>query len=147
MIQIIATMMQWCVLKCVSVHGAVAMEEKELSHMPCLRIHAKAPLLAFLSHHRPIMVLHLHLKCLHVYVTPRPPPLHLHASFFLHEHPLQNCLLSLKEAGNESEDISCERHELSLDGDYLYKSSCKLMHHQGRISLSCSYFVFVQKWF
>eukprot|EP00064_Thunnus_orientalis_P012112 superscaffoldBa00001818_g12146 len=56
-----------------SVHGAVAVEETDVSHMPCPRVHAEAPLLVLVPHQSPITVLHLRLPRLHDFPTPFTP--------------------------------------------------------------------------
>lgn len=88
-------------LKCVSVHGAVAVEEADVSHMPRPRDRAEAPLLVLLTHQSPVMVLVLHLACLHV----TPPDLH-HSSALLHEHLL---LLSRFRLSSQVEAGRCVR--------------------------------------
>lgn len=57
---------------CVSVHGAVAVEETDVSCVPCPC--ADSPLLVLVPHQSPITILYLRLPCLHAHVTHWPPP-------------------------------------------------------------------------
>lgn len=65
--------MQWCLLKCVSVHGAVAVEETDVSYVSCPSVSGAAPLLVFVPHQCPMTVLAMP-ACPCDTLTPRPPP-------------------------------------------------------------------------